>query len=114
MQKAYRYCKRFGKCAKQPVAKIWKTKLTSEAEDALGSGDDGDDDDDDDDQGDDDNRDDGPTAGFWKVKCQQKVFCRRKMCGIMVTVWRKLVTKQTDYQTEALHQVQSCTVTRPN
>ena len=89
-------------------------KLTSEAEDALGSGDDGDDDDDDDDQGDDDNRDDGPAAGFWKVKCQQKVFCRRKMCGIMVTVWRKLVTKQTDYQTQALDQVQSCTVTRAN
>ena len=32
------------------------------------------------------------------------------MCGIIVTVWRRLVTKQTDYQ--ALHQVQSCAVTR--
>ena len=74
MQKAYGNCRRFERCAKQPVAKIWKTKLTSEAEDALGSGDDGDDDDDDDDQGDDDNRDDRSAAGFWKVKCQQKVF----------------------------------------
>ena len=37
-----------------------------------------------------------------------------QMCGIMVTVWHKLVTKQTDYQTQALDQVQSCTVTRAN
>ena len=62
-------------------------KLTSEAKDALGSGDDGHHDDDDDDQGHDDNRDDGSTARFWKVKCQQKVFCRRQMCGIIMTVW---------------------------
>ena len=56
-------------------------KLTSEAEDALGSGDDGDDDDDDDDQGDDDNRDDGPAAGFWKVKCQRKVLLSSGKCA---------------------------------
>ena len=53
---------------------LLKSGLTSETEDALGPGDDCDDDDDDDDEGDDDNRDDGSAAGFWKVKCQRKVF----------------------------------------
>ena len=48
----------------------------------------------------------------WLLESEKsaKSFCRRQMCGIIVTVWRRLVTKQTDYQ--ALHQVQSCAVTR--
>ena len=116
MQKAfrYRYWRRLENVCKTACCLNLVKWLTSEAKNALSSGNDGDNDDDDDDQGHNDNRDDGSTAGFWKVKCQQKVFCHLQMCWIIMTVWRKLVTKQTDYQTEALHQVQSCAVTRAN
>lgn len=41
--------------------------LTSEAEDALGSGHHGDNNDDDDDEGDDDDGNDRSATGFWKI-----------------------------------------------
>ena len=53
-----------------------------------------------------------PASGKWNVS--KKFFVVGKCVASSWLSGGKLVTKQTDYQTEALHQVQSCAVTRAN